>query len=246
MVPYALSRRRSTTRSATASVLVTTLLLTGCTPPATVQSRRRPAGPAAEHVLAGSLHGRTGAYLLLRDAASRVEVRLADLPGLLYRVSTPADSGLAPWVTGTPGRVRIVLRPTGADGPDSVTILLNRAVRWDLRLPAGAGEQRLDLSGGRVTRIDLGASGLVDLRLPDPTGTVPVTFTGGVGSVAMAGPPAVPMRIHLREGAGAVVTPWTANNGTPAGAVLLSPGWPTAPDRYAVHARGGLGTLTVR
>ena len=47
-------------------------------------------------------HGRTTAHLRLGDAASRVEVRLARLPGLLYRISTPADSGLAPRVTGAP------------------------------------------------------------------------------------------------------------------------------------------------
>jgi hypothetical protein len=253
MVPYALSRCRSTLRPATASVLVATLALTGCTPPDAERSPVQPvvepapsATEAVERVLAGSLHGRTGAYLVVRDAASRVEVRLADLPGLLYRVSTPADSGLAPRVTGTPGRVRLGLRSTGADGPDIVTILLNREVRWDIRLPAGAGEQRLDLAEGRVTRIDLGASGLVDLRLPNPSGTVPVTFTGGIGSVEIAGPPAAPMRFRLREGAGAVVTPWTANNGAPAGAVLVAPGWSASSNRYTVYARAGLGTLTLR
>jgi hypothetical protein len=246
MVSYALSRRRSTIRAATASLLVTAVALAGCTPAGTISARRRPAEPVTERVVAGSLHGRTGAFLLVRDAASRVDVRLADLPGLLYRVSTPVDSGLAPRVSGLPGRVRLGFAPTGADGPDTVTIVLNRAVRWDIRLPAGAGEQRLDLAEGRVTRIDVGSSGLVDLRLPAPAGTVPVTFTGGVGSIAMAGPHPVPMRIRLREGAGAVVTPWTANNGTPAGAVLLSPDWTGARDRYSVHARAGLGTLTVR
>ncbi|HET6533905.1 MAG TPA: hypothetical protein VFH03_25250, partial [Actinoplanes sp.] len=111
-------------------------------------------------MVAGSLHGRTGAYLLVRDAASRVEVRLADLPGLLYRISTPAGSGLAPRVTGPTGRIRVGLQSTGEDGPDIVTILLNRSVRWDIRLPAGAGEQRLYLAEGSVTRLDLGSSGL--------------------------------------------------------------------------------------
>lgn len=246
MVPYALSRRRSTLRAATASLLVTAVLLAGCTPQGTLTVRRRPAEPVAERVVAGSLHGRTGAFLLVRDAASRVDVRLADLPGLLYRVSTPADSGLAPWVSGRPGRVGLRFSPTGADGPDTVTILLNRAVRWDIRLPAGAGEQRLDLAEGRVTRIVVGSSGVVDLRLPAPAGTVPVTFTGGVGSVVLAAPQRVPLRITLRDGAGAVVTPWTANNGTPAGAVLRSPGWAGARDRYAVHAHAGFGTLAVR
>jgi hypothetical protein len=198
-----------------------------------------------ERVLAGPLHGRTGAYLTVRDAASRVEVRLADLPGLLYRISTPAGSGLSPQVTGPSGRVRLRLRPTGDEGPDTVRIVLNRAVRWDIGLPAGAGEQRLDLSAGRVERVDLGASGLIDLQLPEPDGTVPLVLRGGAGAVTMTGPP-VPMRISLRRGAGSVVTRWTSNNGTPAGAILTDPAWPRAADRYSISAWGGLGSLTVR
>ena len=233
-------------------MLITGLVMTACTPRDTQQYPARsgpdeapPVAPVApERVLAGSLHGRTGAYLLVPDAASRVEVRLARLPGLLYRISTPADSGLAPRVTGRPGLVRLRLRPTGDDGPDTVTILLNRAVRWDIRLPAGAGEQRLDLAAGQVARVDLGASGLVDISLPPPEGTVPVSLTGGVGAATVAG--AGPMRVILREGAGAVSSPWRSKNGSPAGAVLTAPGWAAAADRYTLDVRAGAGTLTVR
>jgi hypothetical protein len=245
MVPLALSRRQSTARLAVASVLITALLTTGCTPRATVPVAPADAvGPPTGRVLAGSLHGRTGAYLVVRDAASRVEIRLARMPGLLYRISTPADSGLAPRVTGGEGRVRVGLRPTGDDGPDTVTILLNRAVRWDIRLPAGAGEQRLDLAGGEVARVDLGASGLIDVRLPPPDGTVPVSLTGGVGTATVTGDG--PTRLTLHEGAGAVVTPWASTNGSPRGAVLTAPGWPTTTDRYTLDARAGIGTLTLR
>ncbi len=246
MVPLALSRRHSTIRLATASVLITTLSMTACTPRTTVQQQPPEPPPPAprERVLAGSLHGRTGAYLLVPDAASRVEIRLARMPGLLYRISTPADSGLAPRVTGGPGRVRLGLRPTGDDGPDTVRILLNRTVRWDIRLPAGAGEQRLDLAAGQVARVDLGASGLIDVRLPPPDGTVPVSLIGGIGTATVTAP--APMRLTLREGAGAVTTPWRTTNGSPAGAILTAPGWAATTDRYTLHVRAGIGTLTVR
>jgi hypothetical protein len=198
------------------------------------------------HDVTGPLHGRSAAYLIVWNAASRVEVRVADLPGLLYRVGTPADSGLAPLVTGSAGRVRVRLRPTGADGPDKVTILLNQAVRWDIRLPAGAGEQHLDLSRGRIARLELGAAGLIDLHLPQPAGTVPVTLTDGAGSVEIAVPGTTPVRIRLRGGAGAVTTPWASSNGTPRGAVLTPPGWAESNDRYAVDARADVGALTLQ
>jgi hypothetical protein len=198
------------------------------------------------HELTGSLHGRTGGYLTVLDAASRVEVFVADLPGLLYRVSTPADSGLAPHVTGPAGFVRLGLRPTGADGADNVTIVLNRAVRWDIRLPAGAGEQHLDLAQGRIARLELGAAGLIDLRLPHPAGTVPVTLTDGAGSVEIAAPPATPVRVRLRGGAGTVSTSSASSAGPPRGAVLTPPGWTASSDRYTVDARASLGALTLR
>lgn len=219
-------------------MLVTTLLAGGCTPAATA-----PRGAPEERVVTGSLHGRSGAHLIVRGAASRVEVRLAEIPGLLYRISTPADAGLAPRVTGTAGMVRLALRPTGGSGPKTVLIQLSRRVRWDIRLPSGAGEQRLDLAGGRVTRIDLGSSGLVEVTLPRPVGTVDVRLTGGVGDAVFTG--YGPMRFSLREGARMIRTPWVAAGESPPGTILVQPGWAGTPDRYAVYARTGLDRLTV-
>jgi hypothetical protein len=197
-------------------------------------------------VAAGALLGRTGGFLTLVDAASRVRVVLAAMPGVLYRISTPAGSGLAPHVTAHAGRVRAALRPTGGDGPDEVLIVLNRDVRWAIDLPAGAGEQQLDLRRGRLARVDLGASGLVELRLPRPAGEVPVTLSGAVGSVALSGDPAVPLRLELAAGAAVADTPWGVGVGAGPGTVLQTPGWITTRHRYAIRARSAIGTLTVR
>ena len=198
------------------------------------------------HVQAGPLHGRTVGFLIVRDAASRVEIRLADLPGLLYRVTTPADSGLKPQVGGVEGRVRLGLRPTGADGPDTVEILLSRRVRWDIRLPAGAGEQHLDLSGGRVRRLEVGSgAGLVSVRLPAPSGSVPITVAGAVGDLAVAVPPETALRLRLRAGADVVAVPWAARARAAPGAVLASQDWGTASGRYLIDVESGAGSVTV-
>jgi hypothetical protein len=204
-----------------------------------------PAVSDPEHVVVGLLGGRTGAFLTLRDAASRVEVVLATLPGLLYRISTPAGSGLAPRVSGHDGRLSAMLAPTGADGPDVVRIVLNRDVRWDIRLPAGAGEQQLDLAAGRITRVEVGASGLAEIRLPEAAGTVPVTFTGSVATVAMTTSDGAPARIRLDGGAGPVTTPWAVRADALVGEVFQEPGWPTARDRFAIRARSALGSLSL-
>jgi hypothetical protein len=229
------------------AALIVVLSGAGCGPATRFGARQMPGtdGPQ-EHVLAGALHGRTDAFLIVRDSASRVEVRLADLPGLLYRVSTPADSGLAPAVTGGHGRVRLGLRPTGGDGPDTVAILLNRTVRWDIRLPAGAGEQHLDLAAGRLTRLELGAgTGLVSMRLPPPRGTVPITVAGGVGEVAVAIPPGTPLRLHLRGGADLVAVPWTGRTRAPAPTTLAPANWPETQNRYAMKITAEVGSVTI-
>jgi hypothetical protein len=196
-------------------------------------------------VIVAPLLGRSGAYLTVRDAASRVQLSLTTLPGLLYRISTPAGSGLAPAATVRDGQAEVRFRPTGDDGPDDVRVVLNRDVRWDLRLPAGAGQEQLKLTAGRITRLDVGGSGLVEAALPEPGGTVPMTLAGGVGAAIITAP-AAPLRIDLADGAGSVVAPWTVQTAVPAGSVLAEPGWAAAPNRYAINFRGGLGSLTVR
>ncbi|MFI5937220.1 hypothetical protein [Actinoplanes sp. NPDC051494] len=122
------------------------------------------------------MRGQTTATLLVDDPASVLEIKLVALPDRLYRISTPPDSGLAPRVTDVAGTVRLDLGATGESGPDSVRILLNRKVRWDLRLPAGAGEQHLDLAAGHLRRLDIGSgAGLIRLRLPGLATIPPVT-----------------------------------------------------------------------
>ena len=225
-------------RTLVALSLVTAL--PGCAP----RTAAAPAADRPDHVAAGPLLGRTGAYLTVTDAASRVQVTTATLPGLLYRISTPGDSGLEPHVTRENGNVRARLLPTGADGPDEVRVVLNRDVRWSIALPAGAGEQELDLRRGRLTRVTLGASGLVELRLPAPTGTVPITLDDAVGSVVLSGRP---LSIQLDQGAGSAELPWASSGtGFSARAVVRTPGWHKTSDAYEVHARSRIGALTVR
>ncbi len=200
---------------------------------------------AVDRVAAGPLLDRTGAWLTLGDAASRVRIRFADLPGQLYRISTAPDAGVAPVVTRRGGLVAVRLTATGEDGLDEVRIVLNRDVRWDIRLPAGAGEQQLNLRDGRVRRVSMGSAGLTRVWLPEPEGTVPLVFTGGVGTAVLTARNRAPFRIRFDAGAGSVETPWTANNGTAAGAVLREPSFRWSRDRYRVRAEGGVGALVV-
>ncbi|GGM96897.1 hypothetical protein GCM10010109_00500 [Actinoplanes campanulatus] len=248
MVPTALRLRRSIVVVASLTVLVAggLIALRETPAPAPAPAPRAVPRPGEARVEVGPLHQRTGALLTLSDAASRVRVRFADLPGLLYRISAAPDSGVAPRVARRGGRVAVTLENTGRDGLDEVRIVLNRDVRWDIRLPGGAGEQHLNLRDGRVERVYLGSAGLTELWLPEPVGTVPVVLAGGSGTAMLSAGGGAPFRVRFDEGAGSVRTPWTANDGTPAGTVLREPGFRRSRDRYAIRAAGGLGTLVVR
>ncbi|WP_239133012.1 hypothetical protein [Paractinoplanes durhamensis] len=178
---------------------------------------------------------------------------LSTLPGLLYRISTAPGSGLVPRVTGADGRLVASLLPpkaaageaAGGDGPDEVRIVLNRDVRWHLSLPAGAGEQQLDLRRGRISRLDLGASGLVELRLPAPDTAVPITLSGGIGSMVVTAEAGTALRVQLDRGAGFAETPWSGGAPAPPGTV-----WPTTarPARrgYLIRARSAIGNFSLR
>jgi hypothetical protein len=193
------------------------------------------------------LDGRTGARFTLGSAAAQVELRTAELPGLLYRITTPVGSGVAPRVTGTGGVVRLALTSTGEDGPDRVDVVLNRQVRWQIRLAAGAGEQRLDLGDARLSGVELGAAtGLVTVRLPLPRGTVPVRLSGEVGTAVIVTPVGVPTRVRLARGAATVRLPWVTRTAVGAGTVLTPPLWAATTGRYLLDARGGIATMVVR
>jgi hypothetical protein len=244
------------------------LLLAGCgagpgpvhrptTPvaPAPVPSPTSPhaaAAPPVPHLRSGALRGRTGslrsgARLVVVAAAARVNLRVTDLPGLLYRVSTAADSGVAPSVTAAGGTVTVGLRPAGGDGTDAVDIQLNRAVRWHIRLAAGAGEQRLHLTGGRIGMVEAGAgAGLVRMWLPRPTGTVPITLTGSVGRAEFTVPRGVPVRVRAGGTLAAVSVRGAERHGVPAGTVLTPRRWAAARHRYRLDAAMYVGALTVR
>ncbi|MDI6101487.1 hypothetical protein QLQ12_22980 [Actinoplanes sp. NEAU-A12] len=249
MVPTELRLRRSIVVAAGLSALVAAgVAVTRVAPELSLP--RSPGQPTAaapgERVVVGPLQNRSGAWLTVGDAAARVRLRFAPLPGLLYRISTASDAGVAPVVTSRGGRVVVRLKGTGSPGLDELRIVLNQNVRWDLRLPKGAGEQQLNLRDGRVTRLDVGSAGLAEVWLPEPDGTVPVTFTGGIGTAMLSLRDGAPVQVRFAEGAGSVAAPWTTNNGTAAGTVLREPGFRRSRDRYVIRAEGGLGALVIR
>jgi hypothetical protein len=229
-----------------AAILVAILILAMI---AAIASRvlLRPDGTTrADHVVTAPVDGRQEATFDLVSGATSVTVRGADLGDRLFRAETPAESRQAPTATVSGDRVQLHLRDVGGDGPSAVEVQLNRSVRWQVRFTAGATTSLVDLRDVSVTGVEF-ISGMssIELRLPKPSGTVPVRMSGGAGRFAIQAPAGVPVRVRAGGGAGQVTVDGVPRSGLSGGTVITPEGWDSATARYDVDNSAGVATLTV-
>ncbi|KAB1923578.1 hypothetical protein F8280_15440, partial [Micromonospora noduli] len=139
----------------------------GVADPDAAEGRRGGAGAAAEQTLTAPLAGRQEGTFVLADGLSSFELRVAELGDDLYRIGTPAGSGVAgrPAVRGE--TVRLDLVESGTRGPRAVRVLLNERVAWRLHLVGGVSSQVLDLTRARLLGVELaGGSSRTEILLP--------------------------------------------------------------------------------
>ncbi|GLW28492.1 hypothetical protein [Actinoplanes regularis] len=205
-------------------------------------------GPAAntgDRAVTGARNGLETASFDVLDSATLVQLTAADLGDDLFRVSTPANSGLTPSAEQTDGTVKLRLRSDGSGGNGTVTIQLSSAVRWTLRMDGGTAHSRLDLTGADLAAVDLnGGASRIDLALPEPHGLLPVRMSGGVDQflVNLAG--GTPVRVRVQSGAGQVTVGGATHQGIAPGRSFTANDWSgsTGIDLLAV---AGLSTLTI-
>jgi hypothetical protein len=172
--------------------------------------------------------------------ADLVSIRSTDLGDALYDITT-FDGSAVPQMA---GGARLELIRTGTPGRVGADIQLNSRVRWTLRLDGGSGEQTIDLSGGRLAGLELtGAATRVVLRLPKPTGTIPITVAGPASEFdVQAG---APVRVRLGKGADDTAIGARSRHAVPAGAVLASAGWTRTTNRYDIKAAAKLTLVRI-
>ena len=227
-----------------AALLSACLLVSACSGPAD-------AGPpgavrATATTAAGPRADVDEATFTVDDGADTVDVTVVDLGSDLYRVSTAASARVRPDVHATAGAVDLHLTKQDGPGAADVRVVLASGVRWRFVMAAGAGELSLDLGGGQVRGVDVGAGvGSITMRLPVPDGTVPVRETSGTSSWRLGRPADVPVRVRAEAGAGTVRLDDDVRQGVAAGTELRSAGWDDAHDRYDVDAAAGVANLVV-
>jgi hypothetical protein len=125
-------------------------------------------------------------------------------------------------------------------------VTLNKDVSWDLSIQGGVAQLEADLRGLQVEAIEVshGASRL-DLRLPRPSGVVPVRIGGGASHVRIRRPAGTPARLRIGRG----VTDLTLDEqefGAVGGRLRLESRQADAADsRYEIEITGGASHVQV-
>jgi hypothetical protein len=205
----------------------------------------RPAGPAAGP-LTGPRQGRTAAVFQLADGVSAVRVRAADLGDDLYRVSVPADSGLAPRIDQQGDQVRLALPATGKHATGRLEVALNADVRWTLRINGGVDQSVIDMAAGKVAGVELaGGATRIELTLPRLPDRVSVRMTGGVNQFVVHVAVRTPVRVRVLAGAGQVTLGGATHYGIAPGRSFTANGWAHGSAGVDLQAVAGMAALDV-
>jgi hypothetical protein len=196
-------------------------------------------------VATAPLGNRTSATFELVAATRRATVKTQDLGDELFRITAAGDSG-APRPAVTEDKVQLLLAADKNAARGNVEVLLSTKVTWALRFTGGADEQLVDLTGGKLSSVDLtGASRRVALTLPTPSGTVPLRVTGAIEDLSLASPKDSPVRVQVDSGAKTVAAGTRTLRDLEPGSTLTPKQW-KVPNRYDLAAESKLTLLTVR
>lgn len=117
---------------------------------------------------------------------------------------------------------------------------LNQDVAWAIRVRRGVAHLDADLRGLRVESVETGqGASRVEVRLPSPSGVVPVRIGGGASNVRIVRPAGTPARLRIGRGVADL-----SFDGQEFGAVggrlrLETPNVGGADGRYEIEIDGG-------
>jgi hypothetical protein len=216
------------------------------TPTARPASPRPPILPPAKAGTTSAPKLPAAATFEVAATAGSVTVRSQNLGADLYRVTLAKATGpVTAKVSDSGGNHRLTLVKDAKTVAPPVTIALNAAVRWSLKLSAGNTETTANLTRSRLAALELaGGAHVFTLALPRATGTLPVRVTHGMNQLKID-TNGVPVRLSLDDGAGKVVLDGETNTGNGRGKVITSDDWAAATNRIDLDSVEGVGTLTV-
>jgi hypothetical protein len=184
----------------------------------------------------------------ISGGASTVHLRVGDTGEDLYRATFRTGAGARPQVTNSAGKVGIDFGSGRAflSFRREADVTLSQQVPWTISVDGGAMTVDGDLSGGKLTKLDLGGgANHVDLRLAAPLGDTPLTFSGGALDVRLHRPSGSEVRVTVSGGASTIMGDDRRVTSIGGDATWETSGWGGAPDRYTVDVSGGANTVRV-
>ncbi len=192
-----------------------------------------------QSVSSAPIRGAAGGRLQFPRGATMVTVRAGSAMPELF------------WArfTGTKPRVRVVANAVHiieSRGFRPVTwrfqsaqIALNDSIPWEFEVQVAAWRLTADLRGLKLTKVGLeGGANRVNLRLPRPSGTVPIHIGGGATDISVLRPTGVAVRVVVHGGFDKLQLDGKNIEATDK-QPIQSPGFAGEADRYDIELTGG-------
>ncbi len=129
--------------------------------------------------------------------------------------------------------------------PGEVT--LNAAVPWEVDVRGGAYQSDADLGGLNLTSFVLkGGISEFTVALPEPSGVVPVSVSGGAYKASILRPAGAEARLNVKGGASKLAFDEQSFDAVGGKVRLQSPGYDGAANRYDIEISGGAHEVSIR
>lgn len=190
------------------------------------------------------------ATLRLVGGAGRVEIRSDPAIDELFRAShdpNPPEVALEGERVTVRYAIHRLLGRLAASEETNSRFALSTTRSWDINAPDGVTALDADLSAGRIVGLRVGhGGGTVRLRLPRPTGTVPIAVSGGARELIVFRPEGVMVRVATSGDVARVIIDGGRPIGPLAGNTTVEPpGYALAEDRYDINVSGGCESVLV-
>ncbi|MDQ6900978.1 MAG: TMEM175 family protein [Candidatus Dormibacteraeota bacterium] len=196
-------------------------------------------------VRSAPLRGTGGGRLRVSRPAARVAINGQPTLRELFRASF---GGPQPTVSVTGNTVDIEYRNVGFFKlrRQSAQVRLNAAIPWRIEIGASVSWLTADLTELQVTAVIVdGGASQIGLRLPRPSGTVPVHIRGGAGDISVRRPVGVAIRAVVHGGVSKLSFDERPIEAVVTEASLQSPDYAGAVDRYDFDFDGGATKLRI-
>jgi uncharacterized membrane protein len=128
----------------------------------------------------------------------------------------------------------------------SAEVALNASIPWRLEMPAGISNLTADLIGLHLTGVSIGGgTAHLELRLPRPSGTVPISIRDGAATVMIRRPAGVAVQVTAPDGAVNVQFDERRISSIHSQMPVQSGDYGDATDRYDVELHGGAAELII-